>query len=237
MSTTTSARRDLGLPQPRRADSGDLQIIQSKSLPQAVQETVLNMILRGELPPGAKLNEIELATLLKVSRGPVREAFRGLEEAGLLRSTKNRGVFVREISAEEATDLYNVRACLEAYACRTLALTITDRQVAELRDIVEAMEPAFKRQDVEEFYPRNIHFHNRLVEMANSPKLLSLYRNVINEVHLVSRLGIEKEGGRLVSNLEHREIVEALQRRDPAGAETLVTEHVIRSRDRFFRPG
>lgn len=217
-----------------RNDSSVLQILQSKSLPQVVQEALLNMILRGDFQAGDKLNEIELATLLKVSRGPVREAFRGLEEAGLLQSTKNRGVFVREISAEEAEDLYNVRACLEAYACRLLAPRITPEQVRELEQILDGMEPAYRRQDVEDFYPRNIHFHNRIVEMANSPKLLGLYRNVINEVHLINRRGIAKDGGRLTNNPEHRAIVAALKKHDGPKAEKLMNNHIITNGHRFL---
>ena len=238
MESPTSLKRDGDIPdRAMRADSDHLQIIQSKSLPQAVQETILNMILRSDFQAGDKLNEAELATALKVSRGPVREAFRALEEAGLLRSKKNRGVFVREISPEEAKDLYNVRACLEAYACRLLAPIMTEEQGRELDQIVEDMEPAYRRQDVEEFYPRNIHFHNRIVEMANSSKLLSLYRHLINEVHLISRRGIEKEGGRLTANPEHREIVIALKNHAAAQAEKLITGHVLASRDRFLNLG
>ncbi len=221
----------------RRVGSDDLRIIQSKSLPQAVQESLSNMILRGDLRPGDKLNEIDLATRLGVSRGPIREAFRALEGAGLLRSSKNRGVFVREISSEEARDLYTVRSCLEGFACRLLAPKITREQAAELEQLVEGMEPSYRLQDVEDFYPRNIHFHNRIVEMAGSPKLLSLYRNLINEVHLISRIGIAKEGGRLKANPEHRRIVAALKSHDAERAEQLVTKHVLSSRDRFLRLG
>ncbi len=217
-----------------RSGPNVLDILTSKSLPQVVQEAILSMILRGDFQAGDKLNENDLAVRLKVSRGPVREAFRGLESAGLLYSTKNRGVFVREISTEEAEDLYNVRACLEAYACRLLAPKITPQQVRELEQILDGMEPAYRRQDVEDFYPRNVHFHNRIVEMANSPKLLGLYRNVINEVHLINRRGIAKEGGRLTNNPEHRAIVAALKKHDGAKAEKLMSHHVITNGQRFL---
>lgn len=215
--------------------SGHLQIIRSKSIPQAVQETITNMILRGDFRAGDKLNEFELANALKVSRGPVREAFRALEESGLVRSAKNRGVFVREITLQEAKDLYEVRACLEAFACRLLAPKITEGQALELEQIVAEMEPAYSRQDVDAFYPRNVHFHNRIVEMANSPKLVSLYRNLINEVHLISRLGIAREGGRLIANPEHAAIVAALKAHDGVCAERLMTDHVHAARDRFLQ--
>lgn len=213
---------------------GDLQILQSKSLSQAVRETILHMIYQGEFRSGDKLNEFELATRLKVSRGPVREAFRALEAAGLLRSSKNRGVFVREVTPEEAEDLYQVRACLEAFACRLLAPKITSKQVRDLEQILDGMEPAYRRQDVDDFYPRNVHFHNCIVEMAGSPKLLMLYKNVINEVHLVNLRGIDQEGGRLTNNPEHRAIVAALKEHDGAKAEKLMGSHIVMNGFRFM---
>jgi DNA-binding GntR family transcriptional regulator len=236
-SRTTPKQDPDSLARASGADASHLQIIQSKSLPQAVQETISMMIIRGDYRAGDKLNEIELATALGVSRGPVREAFRALEESGLLRSSKNRGVFVREISPEEGRDLYTVRACLEAFACKLLAPKITEEQATELETLLEEMETGYRLQDVEDFYPRNIHFHNRIVEMASSPKLLSLYRNLINEVHLISRLGIAKEGGRLKANPEHRKIVAALKSHDAGSAERLMSDHILSSRDRFIHLG
>ncbi len=86
------------------------------------------MILAGELAPGAKLNEAWLSERLGVSRGPVREAFRVLEESGLVRLEKNRGVFVREIPHEEAAEIYELRAVLDEFVGRRLAESITPAQ-------------------------------------------------------------------------------------------------------------
>ena len=79
-----------------------LALVQRNSLTRLVGEALEKMILAGELPPGSKLNEVALAERLGVSRGPLREAFRTLEESGLIRQEKNRGAFVREIELAEA---------------------------------------------------------------------------------------------------------------------------------------
>ena len=79
-----------------------IALVRSNSLPTLVHRELERMILAGELAVGAKLNEEAVAELLGVSRGPVREAFRALEESGLVRLEMNRGVFVRQISVEEA---------------------------------------------------------------------------------------------------------------------------------------
>ena len=103
----------------------NIVLLQSQSLTMLVQRELERMILSGEIVGGEKLNEINLATRLGVSRGPVRESFRALEETGLVRIEKNRGVFVREISIVEADDIYELRATLDQLAGTKLAQTIT----------------------------------------------------------------------------------------------------------------
>ena len=86
-----------------------------------VAREVERMILAGELSVGERVNESALAARFRVSRGPVREALRGLEESGLLRLEKNRGVFVREISLAEADEIYDLREALDELVGRRLA--------------------------------------------------------------------------------------------------------------------
>ena len=87
---------------------------------------------------GAKLNEVDIATALGVSRGPVREAFRALEQAGLVRVEKNRGVFVRQVSLAEADEIYEVRAVLEELIGRLAGATRRADEVDQLRACVKA---------------------------------------------------------------------------------------------------
>jgi DNA-binding GntR family transcriptional regulator len=84
-----------------------IALLQSSSLTSVVQQEIERAILEGEYEPGSKLIEAALAERLGVSRGPVREAFRMLEEAGLVRNEKNRGVFVRDIPIEEAVEIFD----------------------------------------------------------------------------------------------------------------------------------
>jgi DNA-binding transcriptional regulator YhcF (GntR family) len=100
-------------PRPRPAAGGAIALVQSSSLPMLVQKELERLILAAELPAGSKLNEAAIAARLGVSRGPVREAFRALQESGLVRLEKNRGVFVRQIPVEEADEIYELRAVLD----------------------------------------------------------------------------------------------------------------------------
>ena len=140
------------------------------------------MILAGEIEVGAKLNEMALSAGLGVSRGPVRESFRALEETGLVRIEKNRGVFVREISLAEASDIYEIRATFDQMAGRKLAQRISPEQLASLRDLLGAMEAAAAASDLGRYHALNLRFHDALVEYANNPKLLQMYRRLVNEL-------------------------------------------------------
>src|SRR5450631_4278127 len=132
-----SATSSLAAPRPAVAT---IALVQANSLPMLVQKELERMILAGDLGAGAKLNEAAIADLLGVSRGPVREAFRALEESGLVRLEKNRGVFVRELSVEEADEIYEVRAALDDWIGRRLAQTATPADIGELRAAIERMD-------------------------------------------------------------------------------------------------
>ncbi|MFO0001528.1 MAG: GntR family transcriptional regulator, partial [bacterium] len=100
------------------------------------------MILDGEIAPGAKLAEAWLSERLGISRAPIREAFRMLEEAGLVRQEKNRGVFVRAIPVEEAVEIFELRAAMDELVGRRLSQSITAEQTRQLRLLVDQMEQA-----------------------------------------------------------------------------------------------
>src|ERR1700688_1771693 len=125
--------------------ANSLELLRSVTLSDLVQEEILRRIKTGELEAGAKLNEVDFAQHLRISRSPVREAFRALEEAGLARLEKNRGVFIREISDEEAAELYTVRAGLDEMAGRLLAPRVTTEQLKELKKLVTQLETSSKR--------------------------------------------------------------------------------------------
>jgi len=212
-----------------------IALVQSSSLPMLVQRELERIIIRGDLPAGSKLNEAAIADRLGVSRGPVREAFRALEESGLVRLEKNRGVFVRRIPIEEADAIYELRAVLDEFAGRRVAQIATAEDVRELRSHIERMEKAAARSDVDTYLAANVEFHDRLVEMAGNPKLLAIYRRLVNEL-LLFRHAVLAQGGALpVSTREHRTIVDRIAAKQAAAAGRALFDHVIASRERLHR--
>ena len=214
------------------ADDHPIALIQTNSLPSLVQRELERMILVGDLPAGSKLRETDVASMLGVSRGPVREAFRALEESGLVRLEKNRGVFVRQIDIEEADQIFELRAVLDEFAGRRAAQNATPAQAAELRALIERMEKAVGRGDVDGYHDANLAFHDRIVELAGNPKLTFVYRRLVNELHLHRRAALGQAGILPVSMREHRTIVDHIASRQPAAAGRALHDHAMASRVR-----
>jgi phosphonate utilization transcriptional regulator len=214
--------------------AGGISILQSQSLTTLVQRDLETRIMSGGLVSGAKLNEIEVAGQLNVSRGPVREAFRALEQAGLLRMEKNRGVFVRAISLQEADEIYELRAVLDEHVGRSLAARITPEGLRELRVFVERLTQASAARGVDAYTGLNLAFHDRMVELAGNAKLVETYRRLVKELTLFRREALSGHGAAMPdSTREHRDIVSAIAARDAGLAGRLMREHVERGRARL----
>ena len=220
---------------PAPAAAHTLALVRANSLPTLVRQELERMILAGELPAGTKLTEAALAGRLGVSRGPVREAFRALEEIGLVRIEKNRGVFVRSVSVEEADQIYEVRAIFDEWIGRRLAQTATPAQIAALRQHLERLEKAAARNDVDAYYHLNLEFHDLLVSACGNPKLAAVYRRLVNELSLFRHQTLARSGTMMVSTREHRDIVDRIASRNTAAAGRAMLEHVVASRDRMHR--
>jgi phosphonate utilization transcriptional regulator len=209
-----------------------IALLQSSSLTTVVQQEIERAILAGEYEPGSKLIEATLAEKMGVSRGPVREAFRMLEEAGLVRNEKNRGVFVRSIPLEEALEIYDLRAAMDEMVGRQLAQKVTPAQLKELRELVDAMEKAVKADDTRNYHLLNLRFHDRLVEMAGNSKVTAIYRKLIKELSLFRRINLAEGTLLPISASEHRQIVKAIGAGDAQAAGKAMFDHVMESKQR-----
>jgi phosphonate utilization transcriptional regulator len=219
----------------KSAETKPIAFLQQHSLPDLVQMEIERMILSGELTAGSKLNEVMFAELLGVSRGPVREAFRALEGSGLVQQEKNQGVFVRQVSVEEADEIYEVRASLDELAGRKLAQQITQEQLNELRDMLKHMDQYVEQKDVDAYHKLNLEFHDTLVQMAGNKKLLDTYRRLVNELNLYRRTALGQKGTLPISTREHHEIVDTIASRDAEAAGAVMRKHVMESRNRMHK--
>lgn len=206
----------------------------SLSLADNLAETLQNIIVRGSLVPGAKLNEHALAQKLEVSRGALREAARMLERSGMVVIVPNRGVFVRELSVKDALDLFDVRHGIAAVAGRLGAMRATDEQLDELAALHEGMCEACERRDLSCYFDLNSRFHTLIYEMANNPRLADLDHRLSMELHLFRRRNLGNAVMLKASLREHQAIVDGFQERDPVGAATAFQKHIQSGRERML---
>lgn len=211
-----------------------LEILRTHSLTTIVLQELERMILAGELKPGDRINEKALAASQSVSRGPIREACRRLEQAGLVQIIVNRGVFVRKLNRKEAADLCDIKASLAALTGRTLVTVLTAEQMASLKATVSRMEEAAAAGDVETYYPLNVDFHNRMLEFSGNERLIDMCTGVDKELYLFKRKSMDVGPALDRSVAEHRDIMDALERRDPEKASQIMWQHAISGKERLM---
>ncbi|QRM32660.1 GntR family transcriptional regulator [Microvirga sp. VF16] len=199
-----------------------------------IVQTIADAIISGDLPGGARLRESELAQRYGVSRAPLREALRLLEERRLIERLPYSGVRVTELSVKLASDLYEIRAELEALACRRAAALIGPDQIAELEHLLagEAENIDGIERGKRDRLPPIRDFHTRIAEIAGNQELLrllshDLWRHARNYYQRVWETLTERSRQ---THFEHVAILEALKQRDSELAALLMRRHIERSR-------
>ncbi len=213
-----------------------LRLKREISLTSLVRQEIERSIEAGELNAGDWINEAMLAARLGISRGPVREACRGLEQSGLVTVVVNRGAFVRAIGVKEAGEIYALRAALFGFAGFLLAPVITPAQLKSLRKLQISMQSAAVAELLDAYYPLNLQFHAELVTQAGNTRLARQYAAAVRELHLFRRRALITPGRMRDSNAEHAAIIRSLAAHDADATRKLMENHVLAARDRVLLP-
>jgi DNA-binding GntR family transcriptional regulator len=216
------------------ASSVTVAEFRAHTLTGVVQREIERMILGGELAPGQRLNEKAVADRLGVSRGPVREACRALAELGLVCLIPNRGVFIKLVTRNDAIEVYDLRAGLTALSASLLAPMVTQEMAGQFESYVADMQDAAEKGDFARFDPLNLEFHDYIVRSTGNSRLMGLYRGFVKEFHLFRVHGLVQRGALLESNVEHREIVAALEAKDAGLSYRTSFGHISRGKERML---
>lgn len=183
-----------------------------------------DMFLSGELEPGQRIIESEMAGRLHLSRGPVREALRMLEKEGVVRIVPRRGTFVAELSPEDIYEVYSLRAVIEGLAARILAERAGPDVVAELEECVVGMEAS--KDNLIEFAKLDLQFHERLCRLTGHTWLYKQWLTMKTYVWLFIRASqtLDAPGNQQMVDL-HKDIVDAIRARLPESAELVARHH------------
>ena len=213
-----------------------LGLLKNNSLPSLVQEALESMLRNGIFAPGDALREATLANQLGVSRGPIREAFRSLEEKGLVTVEKNRGVFVRVISVKEADEIFEVRTALENLIVSRLTQTPEVLHQSDVPALLAKSKKLAAKGDVAGCHALNIEFHERLAELAGNETLLNTYRKLVNELSLFRHQAHASQpdaSSLLQSAADHQELFDAITQANKRLAMMILKRHVDESRKRL----
>ena len=189
-----------------------------------VFHAIIDAVLDHRLAPGTKLKERELAEIFGVSRGAVRAALTRLGHSLLVELRPNRGAVIANPSLAETRDMFEARRVIESAIVQRLARSLTAKQVAELRAFVAEESRAYRKGDHKAGQRLSIRFHKVLSELAGNSALDRFMEHLICRTPL---LALARTGRIAYCGAdEHRQVVEALARRDAAAAVRRMTEHL-----------
>lgn len=205
-----------------------------RPLAEVLADILRDKIVQGDMLPGTKLVEAEIAKLYGVSRGPVREALRYLDREGLIEVEKHRSPIVRGVSPQMFVQMFEVRSVLEGYACRLAAMKSqgSPNDLAWAREEMKAWRDMQYVGDVQVHVAKNKELHSRLIAIANHELLASRIASLIMpgyRVTLESKLNQEEMEA---SSRQHADILEAVLVGDEDRAERAMREHIIGSSKR-----
>lgn len=190
---------------------------------------LLEEVLEGDLRPGEILVESALGKRFGVSRTPIREALRMLEQDGVLERV-NRGMRVRQTSPDEVLEIYGVRTILEAAAARDAALRRTDYDLASLDRILRTMGEA-KTATPAEMAAINRSFHKAIWQAARNRTLMDLLERLAVHLRRYPATTYSRRGRWEEALEEHRQLLEAIRDRDPDTAAAVAEKHMWAARD------
>ena len=212
---------------------------QAAPLRQQVLEALRRAIVSGRLAPKQRLTERSLIEMLGVSRTVIREALRQIEAEGLIEIIPNKGPVVRELSPEEAKDLYRIRAVLEGLAARLFAENASDSMIDKLDAALEAVVLAYQGEDGEEALDAKTQFYDLLYQGGDSEALAAMLGTVQARVWRWRAVGLthpKRATRRLRESVKNlRLMTAAIRAKDGSAAEHIAREEVSKAAEEVMR--
>jgi len=199
-----------------------IKIDEPKLLSEDIADSIKTAIIKGKFKPGEKISEGELAESMGISRTPLREAFRKLENEGFILIIPRKGAVVADIDAEEAIDLYEIKSTLEGLAARLAAASMKEKDIGKLEKINEELKELIDKNDLESFYRVHTRFHEGFVKLCGNKRLIQMISNLNDHFNRFGIISLTLPGQFEKAINQHAEIIEAFQ----SGNEDLVEKKV-----------
>ncbi len=200
----------------------------NRPLSEVVAERLRTQIFAHELAPGSWLDEQSLAIEFGISRTPMREAIKVLASEGLVTTKMNRGAYVTEDDRHDLEQIFTILSLLEGQAAKETAVKATEMQLTQLDNLHHRLEKAAADRDLEQFFEINVKFHDLIQEIAGNQWMNGVIVDLRKVLKLQRRDSLSRSGRMQSSLLEHREILQAILKRDCVGAEAAMRKHLAR---------
>ncbi len=216
------------LPDAEPAGDGEpgYPVFASETLSDRVVDFLMGRIVSGHIRQGDRINEAEIARKLGISRNPVREAVKRLEERGLLVASPRRGHFVRSFSRKDIYDLFSFRTALETFALRQGLPRMGEAEIESLATCVRDMEAAAAAGDEAQMTTLDVRFHHRICELSRNGHTLHAFQSIMGEVQMLIAFADAGFESLHAAAIDHWPVVEALRGRDPDRAADALAEHI-----------
>jgi DNA-binding GntR family transcriptional regulator len=213
------------------SESAFLKPASRQNLSDSITESLRDAIFGGHFRPGERLAEAQLATRLKVSRAPVREALTSLEQEGLVSRTPSGGTTVSRLSRRDVDEICTLRTPLEALAVRLAIAHASESTWADLKANLKSTE---KVTDPKRLAQLDLEFHEIIVRAANHGRLLASWLNLRSQIRLLMVQRNRTDAGSFEGTVHgHRELVEAILAHDSARATSLL-EYYLKAQHEWF---
>ncbi len=199
-----------------------------KFLRDRVYTGIKNSIISGELEPRKRLIEETLAEATQASRTPVREAFRKLEEEGLVYRRPRGGYAVKGLTEDEVDEIFGLRSILEGYAGFLAASRVTREELRGLKDIVRQQEACLKDMHAEKFIELDAQFHDVLHRAAKNKRLYALLQGLKDHMYRYRVIILRYHPKPSVAVEDHKKLVQGLEARKARQVERLIRNHMSR---------
>lgn len=210
----------------RNGQAMTLNTLEFSRMGDLAYQALRDAVLSGEMKPGARLNQDELAKRLGVSRAPIRDALNRLEAEGLVKTlSRAGGVVVAEISEQEMVDIYELRTILDSASTRLACERMRDDDVTRLRGIVEETERVTQAKDLNAIVQAHADFHYLIYAACGNAELARVARNLWDRSYRFRVMALSSEENARRGLAQHKAILEAMEARDPERAAALAEDH------------
>jgi DNA-binding GntR family transcriptional regulator len=207
-----------------------IKLVQTPNLTERTYRSIKQSLLNGTLGEQSRLTEESLASQLGISKSPVREALNRLEAEGLVCIEARRGAFVRQFSAKEIRDLYDIRLVLEEHS--VVAAAITPKFLSDLAASINRTMKFLKAGNKLEHIEEDMRFHAMITAATGNQELCRVLENVQQKMLICRSKSYELSA--TTAPVAHRKIYEALKIEDRKGAKAAMREHITFVRDRLM---